>query len=169
MDQGWGMQFWISLTNATGASWAYGPLHSSDNGPMDHLYLAGNSLILSAHSCLYVFPHSKVSSLESSHQFLAPIQFLSIRLVLLPTGHNAPRHSTTRCTNVSKNEMKREKGRNKAYPSAGDATPSQTASLTLVLPSSISHIWHKLLAPVLLPLSFTVAFSVPFMFSNPSR
>ncbi|KAF8514042.1 hypothetical protein JB92DRAFT_2920701 [Gautieria morchelliformis] len=40
----WGMRFWISLVDATGASWTYGPLHSGGNGPTDCLHLAGNSL-----------------------------------------------------------------------------------------------------------------------------
>jgi hypothetical protein len=38
------MQFWISLTDSTGASWAYGPLHSGGNGPTDCLHLSGVSL-----------------------------------------------------------------------------------------------------------------------------
>ena len=54
MDQGWGMRFWISLADATGASWAYGPLHSGGNGPTDCLYLAGNSLMfVSSFSSLF--------------------------------------------------------------------------------------------------------------------
>ncbi|KAF8575540.1 hypothetical protein K439DRAFT_1641281 [Ramaria rubella] len=40
----WGMQFWISLVDAAGATWAFGPLHSGGNGPTDCLILAGSSL-----------------------------------------------------------------------------------------------------------------------------
>ena len=69
------MRFWISLVDATDASWAYGPLHSGGNGPTDCLYLAGNSLTFVNSFSLSVFPPNVLSSVECSPQLLAPAQF----------------------------------------------------------------------------------------------
>lgn len=51
------MQFWISLTDAKGASWAFGPLHSGGNGPTDCLHLAGDSLMCVKTLVFSVFTH----------------------------------------------------------------------------------------------------------------
>jgi hypothetical protein len=78
------MRFWISLVDATGASWTYGPLHSGGNGPTDCLHLAGNSL-----TCVGVLPpldhtHDVYISIEFNHQCLALLMFPSVQPSVLP-------------------------------------------------------------------------------------
>ena len=57
----------------------------------------------------------------------------------------------------------REKRKKQSVPQLKRCYSPSPCLLTVMLPSSISHIWHMLPVPVLLHLLFVVTFSVPFV------